>query len=103
MSDDCKAAMLEAGMPYPCGLDCSCALKEENAALRAENERQREALKKAQWALQPFSDCVFNDNGDLTVESSARCSGHSVLVDAHFAYKAARAALETKGTGNETD
>lgn len=61
-----------------------------------ENERLREALEKAQWALQPFSDCVFNDNGDLTIESSARCSGHSVLVDAHFAYKATRAALETK-------
>ena len=44
MSDDCKAAMLEAGVPYPCAPDCSCALREENDVLRAENARLRESL-----------------------------------------------------------
>lgn len=48
MSDDCKAAMLEAGVPYPCAPDCPCALGIENKALRAENARLDKAC--VEWA-----------------------------------------------------
>lgn len=61
MSDDCKAAMLEAGMPYPCGPDCSCALKEENAALRAENERLREIFQSMDDTIVARSEFFISD------------------------------------------
>jgi regulator of replication initiation timing len=39
------------------------AIETDNARLRAENEKLRAALK-------PFSDCIYNDNGDVTITTS---------------------------------
>lgn len=64
---------------------------DEIERLQAELREAREVARKAQWALQPFSDCIYNDNGDLTVEQ--KVPSRDQLVDAHFAYKAARAFL----------
>lgn len=60
-----------------------------------EIERLRAAIVKSQWALQPFSGCVFNDNGDCTVTPRPFKINH--YIDAHFAYKACRAALTQEG------
>lgn len=63
--------------------------------LEDEIERLRAAIVKSQWALQPFSGCVFNDNGDCTV--TPRPFKIDRYIDAHFAYKACRAALTQEG------
>jgi hypothetical protein len=52
----------------------------------------RKVIVKTQWALQPFSDCVFNDNGDCTVTNWAVSSER--FIDAYFAYKQTRAWLQ---------
>lgn len=57
------------------------------------------AIKQAERALEPFSDRVYNDNGDCTVTDTHLC-GYEQFTDAHFAYKAIRAAL--KGETNDT-
>lgn len=76
----------------------------ENGMLRKrveELERRREAEDKAiiaaEWALQPFSDCVHNDNGDATVTNWSSVSPDR-FIDAHFAYRRIRAlkTLEAK-------
>lgn len=68
------------------------------AELEAENARLRDLVIKSQWALQPFSDCVHNDNGDCTITNHSR---PSALIDAHFAYKAIRAALNGKKSNGD--
>lgn len=52
-------------------------------------EAERDALRKA---LEPFADAVFNDNGDMTVNLAAPTSED--FINAYFALRAARAALE---------
>lgn len=42
-------------------------LHREVFALKAEIARLTAALSRAEKALQPFANCVFNDNGDVTV------------------------------------
>lgn len=53
--------------------------------IRHENERLREALK-------PFSDAVFNDNGDMTIDLGLATSDD--YVRAYFAYRRARALIQ---------
>lgn len=64
----------------------------EIARLSAEIERMRICITRCQWALQPFSDRVLNDNGECTIDVGP-ITGQR-FKDAHFAYKAARAALK---------
>ena len=68
-------------------------LRAEVATLRASEARMREALERADRALKPFADTVFNDNGDCTISDTY------LLTDVDFcnAYSArniARAALQ---------
>jgi len=51
----------------------------------------RTALEGAERALRPFSDCVYNDNGDVSVSDTGRCG----LPEFTAAYSAQRAALST--------
>ena len=68
-------------------------LRAEVATLRASEARMREALERADRALKPFADTVFNDNGECTISDTY------LLTDVDFcnAYSArniARAALQ---------
>jgi hypothetical protein len=54
-------------------------------------QEAREALAKAQWALQPFADCVHQSGADLTTTIVTPTADR--LQDAHFAYKRVRAFL----------
>lgn len=47
-------------------------------------------VERMRAALRPFSDAVFNDNGDLTVDLGA--ATHDDFVRAYFAYRALQAA-----------
>lgn len=58
--------------------------KAEARALAAEAER--DALREA---LAPFANCIFNDNGDITV--NFRSFTADELIAAYFAHKRARA------------
>lgn len=50
------------------------------------NEKPPEQIiEELRSALQPFADCVFNDNHDLTVETSRICSQH--YRDAYWAMR----------------
>jgi hypothetical protein len=40
------------------------------AALRAQLTREREAGERLAEALKPFADAVYNDNGDVTLDTS---------------------------------
>lgn len=64
------------------------------AQIEAERDALRKALTRAQWALQPFSDRVFNDNGDCTVGNTSFSAQR--IKDAHFAYRAIRAVLDPR-------
>lgn len=55
------------------------------ASMKTERDEAREALK-------PFSNCGFNDNGDMTVNYSA---GHDDYIKAYFVMKQARLAARS--------
>lgn len=59
------------------------------AELEAERDKCRRLLGQAELALQPFSDRVFNDNGDCTVTDTHTLGGSS-FIDANLAYSAIR-------------
>jgi hypothetical protein len=62
----------------------------EDRALTAERERDA-----AREALEPFADCVFNDNGDIT--TSLNTLKHEHLVAAYFTLKKLRRAALAPG------
>lgn len=78
----------------------TCAAATENSPQYIRADLVRKALEpqavddamveRTRLALRPFSDAVFNDNGDLTVDFSA--ATHDDFVRAHFAYRALQAA-----------
>lgn len=45
------------------------------------------AVAKATRALKPFANCVFNDNGDITISDTHRLT-HEDYVAAYFALRA---------------
>nr|USU32973.1 hypothetical protein NG677_04520 [Methylobacterium sp. OTU13CASTA1] len=57
-----------------------------------------EALKKAERALKPFANRVYNDNGDISVSDTFRC-GLDEFTAAYFAHRTCVAAL-TPQTGS---
>jgi hypothetical protein len=69
--------------------------KKVRFAAEASLARMREALEKADKALKPLSDAVFNDNGDMTV--TAEMPTYDECVAAYFASRKARAALSEQG------
>ena len=62
-------------------------------------EKLEAALARAEEALRPMSDAVFNDNGDMTV--SQPLPNHEDCVKAYFAAKQIRAALAAKEGQND--
>lgn len=68
------------------------ALLEEAANYITSLEQERDRLRKA---LEPFANRVFNDNSDLTVDTSA--FSYDQIVAAYFAHRRAAArAMEDK-------
>lgn len=45
-------------------------------------------IKRLRAAIRPFADCVYNDNGDVTIDTSSLRTGAWVVV---------RAVLQSKG------
>lgn len=69
------------------------AAEAELAALRAQVERLTGALGRAQRALKPFADRVFNDNGDCTISDTHTLTPPDYW-NAQSAERIARAAIE---------
>ncbi len=55
-------------------------------AAEAQVETLREALVGAKQSLKPFSDCVFDDNGDMTVSNTYLCQDDDFCA-ARIAYR----------------
>lgn len=73
----------------------SCKLAARAESAEAEVARLRKLLEKAMLALYPLVNRVFNDNGDLTVNTSA--FGHDFIETGYFVHREIRAALSTEG------
>ncbi len=56
-------------------------------------------LAQAREALEPFANCIFNDNGDITV--SPRHFSSDELIAAYFARKALRSPAPADGRGDD--
>lgn len=61
--------------------------------------RLREALEKAETALMPLSNAVFNDNGVMTVTTPRPTYDDCVM--AYFAVRRIRAALASGGNDGQ--
>jgi hypothetical protein len=58
----------------------------------------RKVIETARWSLQPFSDHVYNDNGDFAVSGMSQVSDQA-FIEAYFVYKSASRWLQANKGG----
>jgi septal ring factor EnvC (AmiA/AmiB activator) len=83
-------------MEVKCLQEASKAASANVVLLRNRLDVAEALVAELREALKPFADCVFNDNGDVTVDTSNRPT-HDDYVQAYFAHRRARAAYEKSG------
>jgi len=73
--------------------DIAAKYESEDIRVDAELTAYQAEVTRLKAALKPFSDKVYNDNGDMTIETSPPKS--DCYVAAYFAMRAVTAALRT--------
>lgn len=92
-NEDLPARLRNIGRFYVMSPGAHATIAEAAAALSAA-EAKVDALREA---LAPFAGCIFNDNGDITVNFRAFTAEN--LIAAYFAHKRARALTQEQNNG----